>query len=111
MLSPSFLFLDTFFQLEHAFELIKQGLVTLDDEDNTDKNKASLPQFNDKLWGSKVRKWVGSTQKLNVKKHWQNILQNTASRVANFNIDEDGDEDGGDEDPWAMIVICKPSHF
>ena len=32
-------------------------------------------------------------------KHWPNVLQNTASRVANFNIDEDGDKDGGDKDP------------
>lgn len=55
--------------LERAFELIKQGRVTLDYEDDTDKKKPSLPQFNDKLWGPKVRKWVVSTQKLDVKKH------------------------------------------
>ena len=110
-LPPRFCSLTLFFQLERAFELIKQGLVTLDDEDDTDKKKPSLPQFNDKLWGPKVRKWVMSTQKLDIKKHWPNVLQRAASRVADFNIDEDGDEDGGDEDPRAMIVICKLSHF
>jgi len=107
ILFSSFLCHDSFFQLERAFELIKQGLVTLDDEDKIDKKKTSLPQFNDKLWGSKVRKWVMSTQKLDVKEHWPNILHNAASRVADFNVDEDGDEDDGDEDPRAMIVICK----
>ena len=107
ILFSSFLCHDSFFQLEHAFELIKQGLVTLDDEDKIDKKKTSLPQFNDKLWGSKVRKWVMSTQKLDVKEHWPNILHNATSQVADFNVDEDGDEDDGDEDPRAMIVICK----
>jgi hypothetical protein len=48
-----------------------------------------------------------STQKLDVKKNWPSILHNAALRVADFAVDEDGDEDDGDEDPRAMIVICK----
>ena len=80
-LFPSFLCRDSF-QLERAFELIKLGLVTLDYEDKIEKKKTSLPQFNDKLWGPKVRKWVVSTQKLDVKKNWPSILHNAALRVA-----------------------------
>jgi len=69
ILFSSFLCHDSFFQLERAFELIKQGLVTLDNEDKIDKKKTSLPQFNNKLWGLKVHKWVMLTQKLDVKEH------------------------------------------
>lgn len=94
-----------FFQLERAFEVIGEGLVTLDKADDVDKKK--VPQFNDHLWGTKVRKWVLSTKNLDVKKHWPTILQAAASRISDWNVDEMDDEDVLEDDPRAMIIICE----
>ena len=86
--------------------MIGEGLVTLDKADDVDKKK--VPQFNDHLWGTKVRKWVLSTKNLDVKKHWPTILQAAASRVSDWNSDDmDGDEDILEDDPRAMIVLCE----
>lgn len=87
--------------------MIGEGLVTLDKADG-DVDKKKVPQFNDTLWGMKVRKWVVSTKNLEVKKHWPPILQAAASRISDWNADEmDGDEDLLEDDPRAMIVLCE----
>ena len=102
----SLLLYNYFFQLEHAFEVISDSLVSPDKAD--DVNKKKVPQFNNHLWGTKVPKWVLSTKNLDMNKHWPTILQVATLRVSDWNVDEmDGDEDLLEDDPQATIVICE----